>query len=66
MMDALGSKRAHSFTSRRLRRLLRREGSAMASQSDELKLHLESVMDARPSRVFVALTDPDQLPRWWG
>ena len=38
----------------------------MASQSDELKLHLESVMDARPSRVFVALTDPDQLPRWWG
>ncbi len=38
----------------------------MASQSDALKLHLDSVMGARPSRVFVALTDPDQLARWWG
>lgn len=38
----------------------------MASKSDALKLHLDSVMGARPSRVFVALTDPDQLARWWG
>lgn len=38
----------------------------MASQSDELKLHMESRVRGQPSRVFVALTDPDQLARWWG
>ena len=38
----------------------------MASQPDELTLHLESVVDARPSRVFDALTDADQVARWWG
>ena len=37
-----------------------------SSQPDGLKLHLESVVRARPSQVFVALTDPDQLARWWG
>lgn len=38
----------------------------MASQSDALTLRLERTVRARPSRVFVALTDPEQVPRWWG
>jgi uncharacterized protein YndB with AHSA1/START domain len=42
------------------------KGFAMASQPDELTVHLHSVVDTRPPRVFAALTDPDQLAHWWG
>jgi uncharacterized protein YndB with AHSA1/START domain len=35
-------------------------------QAGELMLHLETVLPAPPARVFKALTDPDELPRWWG
>lgn len=38
----------------------------MAPQSDELTLHVERVVHARPSRVFVAMTDPEQVAQWWG
>lgn len=38
----------------------------MAPQSDELTLHLQRVVRARPSRVFAALTDSLQVAQWWG
>jgi uncharacterized protein YndB with AHSA1/START domain len=33
---------------------------------DGLFLRLTCVVAARRERVFRALTDPDELPRWWG
>jgi len=36
------------------------------SQPGELALHMESVLRAPRIRVFEALTEPDELAKWWG
>jgi uncharacterized protein YndB with AHSA1/START domain len=38
----------------------------VAGLPDELVLHLERVLPARPSQVFALHTDPGQLAQWWG
>jgi uncharacterized protein YndB with AHSA1/START domain len=38
----------------------------MAAPSGELTLELKRVLPAAPSVVFRALSDPDELARWWG
>jgi uncharacterized protein YndB with AHSA1/START domain len=38
----------------------------MDLQSNDLVLTLECRLRASPSRVFTALTDPEELARWWG
>lgn len=37
-----------------------------AAQPSGLWLHLEGKLSAPATAVFEALTDPQQLPRWWG
>jgi uncharacterized protein YndB with AHSA1/START domain len=38
----------------------------MEARSDELTLAMERILPARPSVVFAAFSDPNQLVRWWG
>ncbi|WP_460066384.1 SRPBCC family protein [Streptomyces sp. YKOK-I1] len=38
----------------------------MSTRDEGLVLRLRCVLDAPPSAVFAALTDPEQLARWWG
>jgi uncharacterized protein YndB with AHSA1/START domain len=38
----------------------------MKGQRSGLMLDLKCRLPAHPGRVFVALTDPDELARWWG
>ncbi len=33
---------------------------------ENLQVRMERVFDASPERVFKALTDPEQIPKWWG
>ena len=42
-----------------------KSGSA-AEQANELALHMKRVLPAPRSRVFSALTEPEELARWWG
>jgi uncharacterized protein YndB with AHSA1/START domain len=44
----------------------RRSGVAITSPSKGLPLQLTRVLDATPSRVWRALTEPGELARWWG
>jgi uncharacterized protein YndB with AHSA1/START domain len=39
---------------------------AVAGGSGELTLELGRVFEAAPARVFRALSDPEELRRWWG
>jgi uncharacterized protein YndB with AHSA1/START domain len=36
------------------------------SESGELRLKLSATLDAPPSVVFRACTEPDELAKWWG
>jgi uncharacterized protein YndB with AHSA1/START domain len=38
----------------------------MEARPDELTLELKRVLPAAPPAVFAALTDPDELVKWWG
>jgi len=38
----------------------------MTAASGELTLHIERVLPAPRSVVFTALTEPDELAKWWG
>jgi uncharacterized protein YndB with AHSA1/START domain len=38
----------------------------MEVRSDELMLELERVLPTAPPAVFAALSDPDELVKWWG
>jgi alkanesulfonate monooxygenase SsuD/methylene tetrahydromethanopterin reductase-like flavin-dependent oxidoreductase (luciferase family)/uncharacterized protein YndB with AHSA1/START domain len=39
---------------------------AVAGGSGELTLELERVLEATPARVFRALSEPEELRKWWG
>lgn len=38
----------------------------MSTTTDQDAIVSEIFVDARPERVFQALTDPAQVPQWWG